>query len=115
MREIKIDGKEIRIKATPLALLFYKQAFNSSLLGDMQKLEKLKKDPSKMDGVELLQITWAMAKADKPKDFPSFETWLGEFESVDFSDPDFMAAAMEEAADGFSHRALQEQRNRKSK
>ena len=33
MREIKLGDKEVKIRATPLALLFYKQEFKSDLIG----------------------------------------------------------------------------------
>lgn len=99
MREITIDGKEVRVRATPLALLFYKQEFNSDLVGDLAKMQELETDPSKIDAVAVLQMTWAMAKADSPKSFPSFEKWLSEFESFDISTV-FMDV-VEEATDGF--------------
>ncbi|MNR14557.1 hypothetical protein D3C85_1310390 [compost metagenome] len=45
-----------------------------------------------------------MAKADAFGDsnpFPSFQEWIGSLESVDFSDPEFLAAVLEEAVNGF--------------
>lgn len=102
MRELKIGDKEIRVRAAPLALLYYRQAFKSDLLGDMIKLKDVMDDPSRLDTVTCLQIIWAMAKADAyGKSFPSFEAWLVELGSIDFSDPSFLVAALEEAADGF--------------
>lgn len=101
MREIMIDGKEVRVRATPLALLFYKQEFKSDLLGDLVKMQNIEVDMSQIDTVALLQLIWAMAKADKPKGFPSFEKWLSGFESFDLSDAGMFVAVMEEAADGF--------------
>ena len=108
MREIKLGNKEVRIKATPIALLFYKQEFNSDLISKIADLEKIKKDPSKMDFLFMLQMTWAMAKTEQfnnKKSFPSFELWLSEFENVDFSDQDTLVAIMGEATDGFFHGA----------
>lgn len=102
MRELKIGDKEIRVRATPLALLYYKQAFKSDLIGDMTKMQYVADDPSKLDTVACLQMIWAMAKADNyGKSFPSFESWLGGLDSIDFSDPSFLVAALEEAANGF--------------
>jgi len=102
MTEIKIGEKEIRLRATPLALLYYKQEFKSDLLGDLIKMQDVAKDISKIDTVTCLQLIWAMNKADNfGKPFPSFEKWLAELESIDFSDPSFLVAAVEEAADGF--------------
>lgn len=106
MRRIKIGEKEIGLKATPLALLYYKQEFKTDLIGDLLKMQKLAKDPSALDSVALLQIAWAMNKAaeGKGKTFPHFESWLDQFEYVDFSDADTMTAIMNEAADGFFRR-----------
>ena len=101
MREITIDGKEVRVKATPLALLYYKQEFGSDLLGDLVKMQNIEADMSQIDTVAILQLIWAMAKADEPKGFPSFEKWLSGFESFDLSDAEMFVAVMEEAADGF--------------
>lgn len=106
MRTIKIGEKEIGLKATPLALLYYKQEFKSDLIGDLLKMQAIANDPSALDSVALLQIAWAMNKAaeGKGKAFPHFESWLEQFEYVDFSDADTMTAIMDEAADGFFRR-----------
>ncbi|MFC0906359.1 hypothetical protein ACFHWD_16915 [Clostridium sp. MT-14] len=108
MREIKLGDKEVKIRATPLALLFYKQEFKSDLIGSIVALEKVKDDISKIDLLSVLQMTWAMAKAEQfndKKSFPSFEAWLSGFENVDFTDQNFLVAVMEEATDGFFHGA----------
>jgi hypothetical protein len=106
MRTIKIGEKEIGLKATPLALLYYKQEFKTDLIGDLLKMQALANDPSALDSVAILQIAWAMNKAaeGKGKTFPHFESWLEQFEYVDFSDADTMTAIMDEAADGFFRR-----------
>lgn len=110
MKELNIGETNVRVRATPLALLYYKQEFKSDLLGDLVKMEALKSDPSKLDSVALLQLIWAMAKADAhPNQFPSFENWLSTFTSFDFSDPSLLTAAMEEAANGFFRRGKQGQ------
>lgn len=102
MKELNIGEKTVRVRATPLALLFYKQEFKSDLLADLIKMDGVAKDISNLDIVTILQLIWAMAKADSfGQPFPSFEKWLSEFESIDFSDPSFFVAAMEEATDGF--------------
>lgn len=114
MREINVGETKLRVRATPLALLYYKQEFKTDLLGDLTKLEAVKNDPSKLDTVTLLQIVWAMAKADSSgQSFPSFIEWVGSLETVDFSDPAFLAAALEEAADGFLRRESRKQRGQK--
>lgn len=102
MRELKIGETTIRVKATPLALLFYKQEFKTDLLGDLIKMADVQKDMSKFDTVSMLQLVWAMAKADAyGKQFPSFVEWISQLETIDLSDKDFLVAALEEATDGF--------------
>ena len=101
MREITIGDKQIRVRATPLALLFYKQEFNTDLVGDLMSMQNMVNDPSQFDALKFLQLIWAMAKADDAKNFPSFETWLSSFENFDFADADVMTAVVEEATDGF--------------
>lgn len=101
MREIMIGEKTIRVRATPLALLYYKQEFNADLVGDLVAMRNMASDPSQFDAVKFLQLVWAMNKADNPEKFPSFETWLGGLDSLDFADADIMAAVVEEATDGF--------------
>lgn len=101
MREITIDGKETRLRATPLALLYYKQEFDRDLIGDLIKMQGLEHDPEVFDSVIFLQLIWALAKADKPKDFPSFPAWVSKLDSIDFSDQKLLIAVMEEAVDGF--------------
>ena len=101
MREITIGEKQIRVRATPLALLFYKQEFNSDLIGDLISMQEMASDPSQFDAIKFLQLIWAMAKANNAKNFPSFEAWLADMESFDFADNDIMTAVIEEATDGF--------------
>lgn len=82
--------------------MYYKQQFKCDFLGDLIKLEKVAHDPSNLDVLSILQMVWAMAKADQyGKTFPPFEEWLASLESVDIADPVFLKAALEEAADGF--------------
>ena len=101
MREITIGEKQIRVRATPLALLFYKQEFKTDLIGDLISMQEMANDPSRFDSIKMLQLIWAMNKADKPEGFPSFEGWLSNLDSIDFGDGDMMTAAIEEATDGF--------------
>mgnify|MGYP001120848229 CR=1 FL=1 len=101
MREITIDGKQVRVRATPLALLYYKQEFNADLLGDFMRLEAVERDPGQFDSITMMQIVWAMLRADKPKKYPSFENWLETLENFDFSDEGLWKVVAEEAAEGF--------------
>lgn len=102
MREITIGEQKVRVRATPLALLFYKQEFKTDLLGDLIGMQEIENDPSQLDSVMLLQLIWAMAKADSlGKQFPSFYEWVGTLDSVDFTDQKFITDVMEEALEGF--------------
>lgn len=101
MREITIGEKTIRVRATPLALLYYRQEFKADLIGDLMSMQAMATDPSQFDALKFLQLIWAMAKADDAKGFPSFEAWLADMESFDFADNDIMTAVIEEATDGF--------------
>ena len=103
MRIVTIGGKEIGLKATPLALLFYKQEFKSDLVGDMVVLSKAEKDPTKIDSVILMQIIWTMNKAHEGFGipFPNFPKWLESLDSIDFSNDKLMLDVLEEAEQGF--------------
>ena len=106
MRTAIIGGKKIRLRANPLALLYYKQEFDRDLLADIIKLQSLQSlqdgDFSSLDMVSLFQIAYAMNKAAKPADvFPTFEEWLAQFETIGFDDPQWIVDVVEEAADGF--------------
>ena len=106
MRTTNIGGKEIQLRANPLALLFYKQAFDRDLVADIVKLQSLQSlqdgDFSSLDMVSLFQIAYVMNKAAKPADvFPGFEEWLAQFETIGFDDPQWIIDVVEEAADGF--------------
>jgi hypothetical protein len=101
MRTIKIGEKEIGLKATPLALLFYKQQFKSDLVSDLLKMQGLEKDPSKLDGVLILQMAWAMARANEGlgQKFPDFNTWVAGLDELDLEE--LMVCVIEEAQQGF--------------
>jgi len=109
MRELAIGDKTLRVRATPLALLFYRQEFNADLIAGLMAMQAMQTDLTAFDSVTFLQIVWAMAKADAPHGypgyethgFPGFEAWLGTLEGFDFSDADLMAAVVEEATSGF--------------
>ena len=94
MKTVKMGEKEIGLKATPLALLYYKQEFKTDLLGDLIKLagnlaksggdliklaelaEKGNNDvnindldldaiAAELDTVAILKLVWAMNKASE--------------------------------------------------
>ena len=98
MKEIKIGEKTIGLNATPLALLFYNQEFNSDLLEDLSKMEK-----DGFSAVQLLKIVWAMAKAHKgvSSQFPDFYKWIASLDYFNFADDELISAIIEEAQNGF--------------
>ena len=112
MREITLDGQTLRVRATPLALLFYRQEFGADLIAGLISLQSAGKDPASFNSVLFLQLLWAMAKADAPAGFPSFEAWLGTLESFDFGDKELIVAVIREAADGFFRRSGKQLRER---
>ena len=130
MREITLGESTLSVKATPLAMLFYRQEFGSdmtrdflavvggfasvipgmneadvSTLGEMETgaasvtLGSLSQ--SGIDGLGVLKLVWAMGKAGAlPERWPGFETWLATLDDVNVFDQEFIAAALEVAADG---------------
>lgn len=108
MRIVKLGTKEIELRATPLALLYYRQEFNADLMADFISLQSLARmdegDFSGLDTVKILQLVYAMNKAaHMGKSFPKFEPWLTNIEQLDFSDSRWMLGVIEEAQDGFLH------------
>lgn len=101
MKELNIGGKQLKVRATPLALLFYQQEFQTDLISDLMSMQDMAENPAAFEGIKFLQLIWAMAKADRPESFPGFQTWLGAFDSFDFSDRELMTAVIGEATDGF--------------
>jgi len=106
MRKVRLGNKDLELRASPLALLFYRQAFGKDLIADLVSLQSLqglaKGDFSGLDTLLLLQIAYAMNRAAKPgTNFPDFEQWLGELEYIDFGDTDWIMGVAEEAMEGF--------------
>lgn len=106
MRTTNIGGKEIQLRANPLALLYYKQEFDLDLIADIIKLQSLQSlqdgDFSGLDTVTLFQIAYAMNKAAKPESaFPRFEEWLADLDFIGFEDPQWIIDVVEEATEGF--------------
>lgn len=119
MRELRIGEQTVRVRATPLALLFYKQEFKGDLMGDLLKMmqgmigikaltsagtqiDMSNLNLGALDSILFAQLIWAMAKADAfGRSFPSFAEWLAGFETFDVFDSELLAALMEEAASGF--------------
>lgn len=109
MRDIKIGGETVRVTASPVTLYIYKKEFGSDLVGDLMKMQELEHDLSKMDGMVIIQMAWAMARtAVLPKSFPDFVSWLSGFEHLDFSDEEMIQGITDEAFAGFFRGAGEE-------
>lgn len=85
MRKIKVGKKEIKIMGSAITSFFYKQAFNTSLTGDLMKLNECEKDLSKLDDVSILQMIWAMAKT-VDRNISPFIDWLEEIEFINLDE-----------------------------
>ena len=121
MRTVKIGNKEIGLRATPLALLYYQQEFKKDLLADLMSLQAMAEiangDYSGLDSIKILQLVYAMHKADKfgKKQAPDFVSWLAKLDNIDFADQDFMLEVMDEAMDGFFRSARDAGKQQKAK
>ncbi len=111
MRTTNIGGKKVELRASPLALLFYRQEFGKDLLDDfkdLQSLEALAKKSSEsfrfedLRLMDFFQLAYALNKAaGKPSEFcPNYEEWLYGIE-LDLGEMDWIADVVYEAADGF--------------
>lgn len=108
MRSIKIGEKTYGVRATTLALLFYKQEFHRPLLTDyVNGAKEAESNGGMYDEILLLQIMWAMHKADRlPEKTPSFIDWISEIEGFNFSDPEIYQSILGEAGEGFFQKPL---------
>ncbi len=87
---IKIDGRDVRFKATGSAPLRYKQQFHSDFFADMMKLEKAldkkkndKNNEVNLDALDLeifYNISWVFAKTADSSIQPPIE-WLDTFDT----------------------------------
>lgn len=118
MREVTIGGNTVRLRGSPLSLLYYNQEFGRDLLGDLtgmiigmvgvEALSTGKVGTSEInfagiDSIAILRLIWTLARTDAGREgkFPSFETWLEENEDIDILDAQLLSAALEEARKAF--------------
>ncbi|SNY19427.1 hypothetical protein SAMN06265827_105119 [Orenia metallireducens] len=120
MRIAKLGEKELGLRATPLALLYYSQEFSrkdkkANLIEDLTEVMGLLdafddfniKDADdeffdRIDFILPLQIAWAMNKADNyGESFPQFEKWLYDLGDICFIDTGFLIEVIEESLNGF--------------
>lgn len=106
MRNVTIGTKDIGLKASLLALRFYKQEFGTDLISDYTKKfeQQIMEDILNFDADLFLQFVWAMNRAyvGRGNEFPGFEKWLDDIgEGVNFGDVGLVTAVQEEILDGF--------------
>lgn len=118
MHEVQIGDKVLKLKGSPLSLLYYRQEFDRDLLGDLvgmltavagaQALQTGKVDESNLnlgalDSVAILRLVWTLARtaAGPTGQFPSFMSWLVENEEIDIFDTDLLTAVFEETQKAF--------------
>jgi len=108
MEKVEINNKKIGLRASPMALLFYQQEFDSDLVADLAEFQESNMDRitqgdfTNFNSVKLLQMVWAMNKASNyPGDFPIFEEWVNSFESFNVTNPKLITSIISEATDGF--------------
>ena len=119
MREVQVgDGKVLRLKGSPLSLLYYQQEFGRDLLGDLAgmltglvgaqalavgKVDATKLNFSALDSVAILRLVWTLARTDvgPAGKFPGFEAWLAENEDLNIFDVDLLQAVFEEVQQAF--------------
>ena len=107
MRTVTIGDKQIALRANPLALFYYRQAFGSDMMADVmhlsQQMQKLGEgDFSGLDLVGIFQLAYAMHKAaELNKVQMSFEEWLGQFDGLGLGEEEnWVVDVVQEAIDG---------------
>ena len=107
MKTIKLGDKELGLKATPIAMVYYEQEFGTDLIGDLGRIQKKadqlgEGDFADFEGLKVLKITWAMNKANNlGNKFPDFDTWVAKLEEFPFGNAELMFDIVGEAVDGF--------------
>lgn len=122
MREIRSGDQVLRVRASSLAIFFYKQEFKTDILKDISavlkdwtgnkkvaQMVKGKTDQNQVDlidvipdGYTIMQITWALNKAQNSAEdiqTPRFEEWIKQHQ--DISVMEIMQDVLEEAMNGF--------------
>jgi hypothetical protein len=80
MRRGILFGRDVQMAGSPLALLYFREEFDTSLPSYISEIYKHKP----LDCEEFLRVAWALAKVCD-KDIPSYEEWLDEFPDEAFS------------------------------
>jgi len=107
MRTVTIGDKQIALRANPLALFYYRQAFGQDMVAAVMELQSKMQlvgqgDFSGMDMVGIFQLAYAMHKAAEPNTVQmSFEEWLSQFDGLGLGEEDnWVVDVVQEAIDG---------------
>lgn len=107
MRTVTIGDKQIALRANPLALFYYRQAFGQDMVAAVMELQSKMQlvgqgDFSGMDMVGIFQLAYAMHKAAEPNKVQmSFEEWLGQFDGLGLGEEEnWVVDVVQEAIDG---------------
>lgn len=88
MKILNIGGNDYEVIASPITLYFYKKEFDKDLIGELVAFDGMDDDPSKFDGLAILQMAWAMIKTARLGRFMSFYEWLSKLEFIDYEEED---------------------------
>ncbi len=108
MRSVFIGEREIKLRANILALTYYEQEFNSSLLDDFASVadgaESMGEDLDfgKLRLTDVLKMTYALNKASThpSNPFPSFLEWQYDL-NIDLTNFDWYTGVIDEITEGF--------------
>ena len=107
MRTVTIGDKQIALRANPLALFYYRQAFGQDMMAAVMELQsKMQRvgegDYFSLDMVGIFQLAYAMHKAaELNKVQMSFEEWLSQFDGLGLGEEEnWVVDVAQEAIDG---------------
>ena len=74
---IKIDGKDVPLKATAMNMVVYRSQFNKDIMEVAGAIVKAgsTQDFAQLDSLGVARVVWTMAKT-ADKDLPPFEKWF---------------------------------------
>ena len=74
---IKIDGKDVPLKATAMNMVIYRSQFNKDIMEVAGAIVKAgsTQDFAQLDSLGVARVVWTMAKT-ADKELPPFEKWF---------------------------------------
>lgn len=80
-KTIKIDGKDVKFKATAATIRIYRQLTGRDMLVDMQSLQKTSNDGMSVEALTIFEnVAFVMAKQADPTIPDTADEWLDTFE-----------------------------------